>query len=102
MLRDPTELYSEDEPGQVEEFVPKVHTKVLPRRPTRAEALEHEITHLPFRDWCDVCVSGRGLMDPHRRRDPDAVAAETRVGKVSFDWARGLRTETRRLEQTCW
>ena len=31
-----------------------------PRKPTPQEVHEHELTHLPYRDWCPICVQGRG------------------------------------------
>ena len=36
-----------------------------PRVPSRREREEHELTHLPYRCWCDHCVSGRGVQAPH-------------------------------------
>ena len=27
-----------------------------PRRPSQAEVDEHELTHIPYRNWCAVCV----------------------------------------------
>ena len=40
----------------------------IPRRPnapTKAEIEEHEITHLPPRDWCPHCVAGHGISNQH-------------------------------------
>ena len=31
-----------------------------PNEPTEAERLEHNRTHIPFADWCESCVRGRG------------------------------------------
>ena len=36
-----------------------------PKLPTQAEADEHNITHLPFRNWCPQCVKGRGRAADH-------------------------------------
>ena len=30
-----------------------------PGTPSKAEREEHELTHLPYRPWCDACVRGR-------------------------------------------
>ena len=39
--------------------------KVLdPREPTEEERKEHELTHLPFRNWCGHCIRGRGKEEP--------------------------------------
>ena len=39
-----------------------------PNEPTEAERLAHNRTHIPFADWCESCVRGRGRDDPHRAR----------------------------------
>ena len=36
--------------------------------PTRTEVYEHEVTHLPYRNWCKHCVHGRGVSSPHQKR----------------------------------
>jgi hypothetical protein len=38
-----------------------------PHRPSSEEVAEHEMTHLPYRNWCRHCVIGRGLEMPHVR-----------------------------------
>ena len=42
-----------------------VKTQKGPVEPTRAEIEAHEITHIPFRNWCKDCVRGRGRSSPH-------------------------------------
>ncbi|CAE7467666.1 RE2, partial [Symbiodinium natans] len=32
---------------------------------------EHELTHLPFRSWCESCVVGKGTKDFHQRRQEE-------------------------------
>jgi hypothetical protein len=39
-----------------------------PVRPSVKEVEEHELTHLPFRNWCRECVHGRGVEMPHKRQ----------------------------------
>ena len=29
--------------------------------------MAHNATHVPFRDWCPICVASRGRSSPHRR-----------------------------------
>ena len=41
-----------------------------PRDPTAAERAIPEATHLPFRQWCAVCVAGRRDNPPHRAEFP--------------------------------
>ena len=38
-----------------------------PERPTDAVRMAHNATHVPFRDWCPICVASRGRSSPHRR-----------------------------------
>ena len=43
-----------------------------PIDPTEAERIAHNQTHIPFADWFESCVRGRGRDDPHRtRQDQD-------------------------------
>ena len=37
-----------------------------PYQPTPAQIAEHELTHIPFRDWCVHCMKGRGQANHHR------------------------------------
>ena len=36
------------------------------RVPTQEEVEKHNLTHLPFRNWCPHCMKGRGKEAPHR------------------------------------
>ena len=42
--------------------------KVIPSpgTPSRKEREEHEVHHWPYRGWCDHCVKGRTVGQPHR------------------------------------
>ena len=48
-----------------------------PEPPTDAARMAHNATHLPFRDWCPICVASRGRSSPHRRvvvnKTPDTL-----------------------------
>ena len=39
-----------------------------PRLPSELEVKEHQLTHLPYRNWCHHCVRGRGKEADHRRQ----------------------------------
>ena len=39
-----------------------------PQQPTAQERLEHELTHLPYRSWCPVCVQAKGRSDNHPKQ----------------------------------
>ena len=43
-------------------------SKRLPTTVSRQEFDEHQLTHLPFRSWCDHCVRGKASDDAHRAR----------------------------------
>ena len=35
--------------------------------PTKAEREEHNVSHTPYREWCEACVRGSGMGKQHRR-----------------------------------
>ena len=37
----------------------KPRTFSVPNKPSQEEILLHELTHLPFRSWCPICVKGK-------------------------------------------
>jgi hypothetical protein len=37
-----------------------------PTMPSEAERKLHELTHLPYRDWRQHCVAGKGKESPHK------------------------------------
>ena len=78
----------DDEPDRdgADEAFPELNCRVPMKKPGKVEVQHHEITHLPFRQWCDACVAGRGVARPHRRSDP-VDADESLVSRVVFDWA---------------
>ena len=55
-----------------------------PSPPSRQERLEHELTHLPFRSWCELCVKGKCKADQHRAT---GQLAESEIPVVSVDYA---------------
>ena len=52
----------DEEPNDAEQ--PRMLT--APSPPSRQEALEHAMTHLPYRNWCPFCVRGKAKAHPHR------------------------------------
>ena len=54
-----------------------------PKLPSREEVESHEMTHLPFRNWCRHCVKGRGVEAPHRSVDRD----ERGIPEIHVDYA---------------
>ena len=39
------------------------------RTPSQEEVERHNLTHLPFRNWCPRCMKGRGKEAPHRKSE---------------------------------
>ena len=38
-----------------------------PGQPTQADRDEHDLTHIPYRPWCEACVKGKAKRKPSRR-----------------------------------
>jgi hypothetical protein len=55
-----------------------------PLKPTVKEVEEHNLTHLPFRNWCIFCVKGKAKDDPHKRRIKQDEEQEIPI--VSIDY----------------
>ena len=77
-----------DDPEPDVEVIPNTNVKMTVRAPTLKEREEHNVTHLPYRSWCRVCVAARAVDDAHRHRRPDEVADEAagEIPKVYFDY----------------
>ena len=55
-----------------------------PRRPSEAEVEEHKRkNHLPYRNWCGICIKAKGKEMEHRK---DA-GKERGVSEYSYDYA---------------
>ena len=55
---------------------------VDPRLPTVEERREHELTHIPYRNWCPHCIRGRGKDLDHRK----GIDEERGLSEYSFDY----------------
>jgi len=53
-----------------------------PRMPTKAEIDEHELSHVPYRNWCPHCVMGSGKDLDHRK----GIEEERGLSEFSFDY----------------
>ena len=66
---------SDYEPSIPDEYADAVHEEFeegveksglrKPLQPTQQEIDEHQITHVPYRDWCAHCVRGKAHTAPH-------------------------------------
>ena len=52
-----------------------------PLKPSDREVEQHELTHLPYRNWCWKCVFGRGKEMPHKQDKTEKVMQE-----IHFDF----------------
>ena len=67
--------------------------QAVPRVPTKEERSLHELTHMPYRSWCDVCVSCKARNDPQRlldepqegRRSSPSIQCDYAFGKLEAD-----------------
>ena len=75
-------LYREEQ--QMKGIIPQRPVRV----PTKEEVALHELTHLPFRSWCDVCVACKGRMDPQRQLDAGSEGRRSIPG-IQVDYAYG-------------
>ena len=39
-----------------------------PQQPTPQQIAEHNLTHLPYRNWCPICVQGKGGQDYYKKQ----------------------------------
>ena len=76
--RDSADPEEEEAEGQ------KVKIIRSPNTPTAAERAEHEVTHWPFRSWCDCCVKARATGQQHRSMKGEY--AESEVARVLMDY----------------
>jgi hypothetical protein len=53
-----------------------------PRLPTEKEIEKHCLTHLPYRNWCAVCVAAKGKDLDHRK----CIREERGLPEFSFDY----------------
>ena len=53
-----------------------------PKLPSQREIEEHNLTRLPYRNWCKHCVFGKGRHAPHFKR----AEREDSLAEVHFDY----------------
>ena len=57
--------------------------QVEPKKPSDAEVAKHNLTHIPFQNWCPHCVAFRSRPDRHERND---LAKDAQFPTISFDF----------------
>ena len=56
---------------------------VQPCKPSREMVEEHNRCHIPFRNWCEVCVRARAVEDQHK--DNKHEEGETPIVSMDYD-----------------
>ena len=57
----------------------------IPKAPNDETRLKHNLTHVPFADWCDICVRSRARDDPHKKQHGKEEQAEPEVSMDYFN-----------------
>ena len=60
----------------------------VPRQPSAEERELHELTHIPFQDWCDFCLACKSRVDPQRPLD-GSDAGRRSVPGIQLDYTFG-------------
>ena len=58
--------------------------------PSDAERRRHETSHLPFREWCEHCVPGRGRAMPHFSRQRRGAEESVPVVQLDYTYMKGV------------
>ena len=56
-----------------------------PEQPTQQQIREHNLTHLPYRNWCPICVKSRGKADSHKNQ-----TSKQPVIQIDFCYIKGI------------
>ena len=76
----------------LEEEADRPRAAAIPRSPSKAEIAQHELTHFPYRSWCEDCVRGRAT--GHKHSSIVGEAAESSVARVRMDYGYLKEDET--------
>ena len=68
-------MKAQDESGQIRKMLD-------PRLPTQKEVDEHGLNHLPYRNWCPVCIRAKGKDMDHT----SVVDKERGISEYCFDY----------------
>ena len=67
-----------------------------PTEPTSQERQEHNLTHLPYRTWCQVCVEAKGKLHQHPR-----LTSKQPVVQIDYGFLGLEGDEQRKLTLLC-
>ena len=64
----------------------KAKAAQAPKQPTSQEILEHNVTHLPYRSWCPICVQARGRQNNRPKQHSKLPMIQLDLGYIKgFD-----------------
>ena len=69
----------------------------IPAEPREEEVREHNMTHIPFKPWCELCIAHKSRQDKHHRESH--TSSEQSV--VSFDFGYADRGTDETLIMLC-
>ena len=77
-------LHGIDDESEIKREARQLRQQRHAHRPPNVEEIqEHLRAHLPYRSWCQHCVSGRGVGTQHQRRTLSEDSVE--VATVAVD-----------------
>ena len=79
---DPTEEEMVEVPREQEYGVRNPRNLLDPKLPTKKDVDAHNLTHLPYRNWCHYCVEGTGKMAPRFKQQ----ARTDGLTEIRFDY----------------
>ena len=87
-LEEAQDMADLEEPGDMVYGVPEARAPKLlqePHLPHPKEVAEHNVTHCPYRSWCNICVEAAGREDAHKKGARD-VAGDDVIPTIGFDY----------------
>ena len=69
-----------------------------PVRPSVKEVEEHNLTHMPFRNWCIFCVKGKAKDDPHKRKIKQDEEQDIPIVSIDYMFMESREARLRRKE----
>ena len=66
----------------------KARATSMPKQPTEQEIMENNLTHMPYRSWCPICIQGRGRPDAHPQR-----SSSRPITQIDFACLKGFENQ---------
>ena len=66
----------------------KAKATPAPKQPSQQEIQEHNLTHMPYRSWCPICVQGKGRSTSHNTQ-----TSRKPIIQIDFAYLRGFEEQ---------